>query len=226
MIIFQSPASRGSRNGRELHWLLLSDAGQGGLAEPTSPDFSVSRDAMAADSHIEVGDYVLLYANKRCPNSVVDRRSGGIRTVFTDTSTWTWKIRRDLLREIRLATETCCRTLDFGKEPTNGLSGTGLQGLLAVQRSRPLFSGVRNQVIDLYRYAAETAWPPYRQSWLAEHPRLAATLGPAAGALRPLRDMMQHDLPTMSQHRLYTVPPTRVRDVLAQSMAKDTTVVL
>ena len=161
MLIFESPNRSEAPPLAGVQWLLLSDTSGGGLADLASPDFQVAKDAMAANGHIEIGDYVLLYANKRRPSSVIDRRSGRTRTVLTDTSTWTWKIRNEVLRETRLAIDACCQSLDFGALPTATSPGTGVVGLLAAQRDRPLFSGVRNQVIDLYRYAAEHAWPPY-----------------------------------------------------------------
>jgi hypothetical protein len=101
--------------------------------------------------------------------------------------------------------------------PDSTHPGWGLCGLLAAQRMRPLFSGTRNQVADLYRYAAEEAWPPYRPAWLTAHPQIARELGPRAGRLLSIRDLTKYHLPTMSQLRMYSAPPTTIRDLLKRT---------
>jgi hypothetical protein len=200
-----------------LQWLLLSDAGRGGLADDSSPDFCVSRDAMSSSGHLTLGDYVLVYGTKKQPRRVTDRRIGIERTIWHQTSTWSWRICTQILTEIRAAIQVCCRELQFGAEPSAEAAGSGLCGLLAAQRERPLFSGVRNNVFDLYRFAAEEAWPPYRQGWLAAHPRIAKELGPQAGKLLSVHDLAKYHLPTMSQLRMYTAPPTTIRDLLQRA---------
>jgi hypothetical protein len=217
MIVFPPPASMPLSSVSTIHWLLLSDRGKGGLADERSADFRVSRDAMSSHGHIEAEDYVLLYASKRRPSRLEDRAGSRSRFIFTECSTWTWKIRGEVTREIRAAIDERCRALDLGAELLPPYAGGGLRALLAAQRRRPLFSGVRNQVIDLHRYAAE-AWLPYRNAWLARHPRLALDLGPIAGALTSARAIMQCDLPTMSQLRLYGTPPRTVCDLLADAV--------
>jgi len=197
----------------ELLWWLLSDEGTGGLADPASPDLHVCYDAMSAVGHISVHAYVLLYATKREPHTVPDRRTGKPRRIWTDTSTWTWKLQGSVMSEIRSSINACCSALELGAEPTPERAGWGLRGLLAAQRTRPLFSGVRNQVIALHVHARDT-WARYRPAWVDAHPQLTAKLGRDAGALRSVEDVMSNHLPTMRQLRIYDVPPRSIRDLL------------
>ena len=213
MIVFPSAGITPFESILPLHWLLLSNRGKGGLADVDSADFEVSKDAMAAISHIVIGDYVLLYATKRRPHRLPDRSSGRGRVIFTDTSTWTWKLRGDVMKELRAQIQECCRTLDFGANALANIPGNGLRGLLASQCERPLFAGVRNQIIDLYRYAADT-WPPYRNAWLSAHPGTASNDGSTAGMLPPVNTFMKCNLPMIPQIRLYGTPARTVRDLL------------
>ena len=197
-----------------LLWWLLSNEGTGGLADPASPDANVCCDAMSVAGHVSVHDYVLLYATKREPHSVPDRRTGKPRRIWTDTSTWTFKIQESVISQIRSCIGAYCRALELGAEPTPERAGWGLRGLLSAQRTRPLFSGVRNQVIALHVDARDT-WARYRPAGLAAHP--ATQLGPGAGALRSVEDIMSHHLPTMRQLRIYDTPPRSIRDVLSSA---------
>lgn len=167
---------------------------------------------MAADSHIEIGDYVLLHATKRVLTVSEGRR--GTRPVqrFLDTSTWTWKIRGEVRRQVNSSIHVECQALNLGAEPTATSAGCGLKGILAAQRERPLFAGVRNQVIDLHRYALE-AWAPYAAAACLLHRTDKAELP-------SVRDLMRLHLPTMSQQRFYTTPPETVRTLLAGHPSK------
>lgn len=198
-----------------LQWWLLSDEGAGGLADPESPDAHVASHAMSASTHITAHDYVLLYATKRTPHAVTDHTTGRVRRIWADTSTWTWKIRGSVMTEIRASIDECCRSLQLGAETTEERAGWGLRGLLAAQRGRPLFSGVRNQVIDLHRGAREL-WCRYRTSWLAAHPQLLQEQGPIAGTLPSLKETIAL-LPTMRQLRVYETPRRTIRDLLLRS---------
>lgn len=190
-------------------WWLLSDAGRGGLGDPASPDAHVARNAMHADSHITYADYVLLYATKKETHTVPDRRTGKPKAITSDTSTWTWKLRSAVMSELRAAVDECCRQLAYGEEGSAERRAWGLRGLLAMQRQRPLFSGVRNQVIDLHRYARD-AWQPQRPKWLARHGELARRYGAAAGVLRPLNDVIENRLPKMRRLPVYDNPPLTI----------------
>lgn len=199
--------------GDRAQWWLLSDAGKGGLADATSPDARVAHDAMAGEHHLTVDDYVLLYATKKEAHTVRDRRSGRERVIFKDTSTWTWKLRSDVVSGIRAAIDECCARLDYGHEGDDTIRPWGLRGLLATQRRRPLFSGVRNQVIELHRYARDR-WDARRPLWLTRYPALAKQYGVRAGALRPLNEVVTRYLPKMRRLPVYGPKPTRLRDLV------------
>jgi|SRR5689334_22755265 len=199
-------------NSNQVHWWLLSSAGAGGLADPGMPDASVSHNAMDADHHLTLGDYVLLYATKREPHTVTDRRSNRERVILKDTSTWTWKLRRDVMTEIRTSIDECCKRIDYGHEGSSSQNPWGLRGLLAAQRRRPLFAGVRNQVIDLHRYARDE-WEPCRKVWIGRHSALAARFGQTAGALRPLNEVLTDYLPKMPRLPVYDEPRLTLRIV-------------
>lgn len=142
-------------------WWLVSGPGTGGLGDATMPDAHVAHDAMSREGHITVGDYVLLYASKKEPRSIRDSRTRQSQRIFKEVSTWTWKLRTEVFGHVRESIDDCCSNLAYGAEPTTSGDGWGLQGLLAAQRRRPLFSGVRNQVVDLHRYARD-AWAPIK----------------------------------------------------------------
>lgn len=215
MVLFRPVGSDPGGPPSAFNWWLLSDGGAGGLADPASADAHVAGDAMAANTHLTAYEYVLLYASKRTPHTVTDRRSGCVRRIWTDTSSWSWRIRGTVLAEIRASIDACCRSLALGTEPTEEGAGSGLRGLLAAQRARPLFAGVRNQVIALHRYASCEAWPRYRSAWLAGHVRLAAEHGPAVASLPGMRELLAV-LPTMRQLRTYDAPVRSIRDLLGE----------
>lgn len=192
-------------------WWLLSGSGSGGLLDPEAPDAHVSKDAMSAHGHIVVGEYVLAYATKREPRSVLDQRTGRSRTILKDTSTWTWKLREEVIKELRACVDDCCARLDYGTVPGVDAVGGGLRGLLAGLQHRPLFAGVRNQVIALHRYARD-AWEGRRRAWVAAHPVLAAEQGSAAGKLPPVADVIA-GLPRMVRLPVYDDSPSRVLDL-------------
>ena len=203
----QSPVS-------DVFWWLVSSWGTGGLADPNMHDAHVAKDAMDADGHITVGDYVLLYATKKEPRSIHDSRTGQLLPVFKETSTWTWKLRTEVFREVRASIEECCANLDYGLEPTPDRPGWGLRGVLAAQRARPLFAGVRNQVVDLHRYAHD-AWRSRRAAWCAAHSGVNGESGADAGKLLPIAEVFAEHLPKMVRYPIYDRPPFRVRDLLS-----------
>jgi hypothetical protein len=85
--------------------------------------------------------------------------------------------------------------------------------LLYAQRSRPLFSGVRTQVLELEKYARDE-WARRVPLWRATHPHVVSQLGDAAGELRAMRELLTAGLPKMVRHRVYDEPPLRIRDLL------------
>ena len=213
-----APASAGSAQTMSgppltVWWWLVSTEGVGGLADTGTPDAHVARDAMGADSHIVFGDYVLLYATKKEPKAIKDLRTGRTREVLAEKSSWTWKIRSDVIAQVRAAVDQACARDEYGAETSDGRPGWGLRGILAAQRQRPLFSGVRTQVLDLHKHAEER-WARSRPRWLKAHPELASRYKGKAGALRPLTTIVREFLPKMTRHRVYDDPPFSVADLL------------
>lgn len=197
-----------------IEWWLLSGLGRGGLADPSMPDAHVAKDALSASGHVVMRDYVLMYATKKEPRSIVDARTGMSRTILKDVSTWTWKLRSEVVKQLRAYIDLHCETLNYGAEPTFGQrDGHGLLGVLADMRSQPLFSGVRSQVIDLHRYARDQ-WRGRKSAWAARHPMLASQPGIAGGVLPSVADVIAEHLPKMVRLRVYDDPPCRVRDLL------------
>lgn len=185
-------------------WWLVSGVGTGGLSDPTMPDTHICKDAMSASGHIVVTDYVLAYFTKKEPREIIDRDSGRTRSVFKDTSTWTWKIRSEIVSQARAAIGECCSRFEYGAEHDSDGPGRGLLGFLEAQRSRPLFAGVRSQVIDLHRYARD-AWDARRGAWNAKHQR--------HGKFRPLSVDINR-FPRMLRIPVYDKPPRRVQDLI------------
>jgi hypothetical protein len=137
-------------------WWMLSGEGRGGLSDPHTPDAHVACDARRTDQHITYQDYVLLYAHKMEPREIRDPRGrGGSRSVLKDTSTWTFSLQRQVIRELKAVIDEHCMNLVLGHEPSAAGAGYGLRGFLHAQRQRPLFSGVRTQVLQLERYARD-----------------------------------------------------------------------
>ena len=200
-----------------LVWWLLSTEGSNGLADPDTPDHHVASDAMSSDAHIEVGDYVLAYVSKPVRRDLIDKRSGSHRSIWKSTSTWTWNLRHAVRSEVRAAIVDCCRNLRPGREPTGERPGQGLLGVLAAQRQRPLFSGVRNDVIELHRYAQEH-WLAHEPRWLAQRTAEGPSRTPI---LRPLGEVLATQLPLMRRIAVFDQPPQRVADVLQRMRTSD-----
>ncbi|RDK09155.1 hypothetical protein [Cupriavidus lacunae] len=199
--------------GDKVHWWLLSDAGKGGLADQSSEDARVARDAMSADGHIVFGDYVLLYATKREWREVQCPKTKKPRGFHKQTSTWTWKLRTEVMRELKLGIERCCEQLEYGSEGGNGKKAWGLRGLLATMRSRPLFSGVRSQVLELHRDARDL-WKPRQQLWCEQHPAYAEQYKQSAGALTPIRVVVAKELPKMTRKKVFGESPKTLQDIV------------
>jgi hypothetical protein len=185
-------------------WWILSDRGEGGLGDARSPDAHVSYDAMTAGHHISAGEYVLMFATKREPRQIDGRR------VWAQTSTWTFKLRPEVVSEVLVGVETCCRELTLGAEPTVDRKGWGLRGLLAAQRARPLFSGVRTQVIAMHRLAD--------RMWVRGAARELGQMGGTAsvGELRPVSEVIKHELPKMTRIPVYEPVPRTIADLLGE----------
>lgn len=199
--------------GEKVHWWLLSDSGKGGLADPASEDARVACDAMSADGHITFGDYVLLYATKREWRELECPKTKKSRGFHKQTSTWTWKLRSEIVRELKLGVERCCEHLEYGSEGGNGHKAWGLRGLLASTRTRPLFSGVRSQVLGLHREAIDL-WKPRQKLWCDRHSGYVKQYGQAAGALIPVRELLATRMPKMIRIRVFDDPPMTLADLV------------
>lgn len=205
--------------GNDVHWWLLSDGGAGGLADERSPDARVARDAMAAEGHITFGDYVLLYASKREWREVECAKTKKSKGFYKQTSTWTWKLRGEVTRELRRSVESCCELLEYGSEGGPGQKPWGLRGVLATMRARPLFSGVRTQVLALHREALQL-WRPRQSIWCARHPALVERYGQRAGALVPTEELVATRMPKMRRIRVFDERPLRLRELVRPPSAE------
>ena len=157
-----------------------------------------------------------LLQHKLIPD-LIDKRTGDHRSIWKSSSTWTWKLRATVKAEIRSAIIDCCRNLKPGREPAGDRLGYGLLGLLAAQRQRPQFSGVRNDVIELHRFARET-WLAHEPRWLAQRTAHNSIPEPV---LRPLNDVLATELPLMRRIRVFDEPPRRLADALKRMRTSD-----
>ncbi|MBB5427477.1 hypothetical protein HDG40_005656 [Paraburkholderia sp. JPY158] len=196
--------------GNKVAWWLLSDEGWGGLADGQSPDAHVARDAMAAEGHITFGDYVLLYATKQEPKEVTGTNGAKPRRFLGTTSTWTWKLRTEIVRELRAGIERCCERLEYGADGGAGRKPWGVRGMLSSLRERPQFSGIRSQVLALHK-EAEELWKVRRPLWCARHPTLVQQYRDTAGALIPVDEILKTRLPKMRRLSVYGDEPATLR---------------
>jgi len=193
-------------------WWLLSDEGKGGLNDPQSPDAHIAKNAMAAEGHVLFSDYVLLYAHKKDARKVPDIKTGGEKLVLKDRSTWTWKLIDSVVNETKASIENAVGKLEYGHEGGGGRRPWGILGILACQRSRPLFSGVRTQVIALHRHA-DACWGRVKKKWQGQHSAQVASTAESDGELPLLKEVMAHSLPKMTRIAVYGESPTTISDV-------------
>ena len=83
--------------------------------------------------------------------------------------------------QVLAAIESDVNAMNFGRDDDGNFEG--LRGTLAYQRRRPLFSGVRTQVLQLHR-EADSQWGLVRKAWLGRYTQLAARYGDNAGRLQ------------------------------------------
>lgn len=182
-------------------WWILCSAGTGSLIAPGGLDVGSARHAMKADGHITFEDYVLLYAHKKDARTIRDGKTGKEKRVIKDCSTWTWKLRNPIYAELVSELEKEIRDLCYGDDSPGG-KVYGVRGMLAFQRRRPLFSGVRSQVLELHRIA-EDDWARVRKLWLGRHPTYLAQYGDNAGKLRSIREITSRHLPKMGRFKVF-----------------------
>ncbi|MDB5854817.1 MAG: hypothetical protein JWR22_2858 [Herminiimonas sp.] len=193
-------------------WWLLSDEGKCGLNDPASPDAHMAKNAMASDGHIFFTDYVLLYAHKKDARKLTDAKTGREKLVLKDRSTWTWKLTDAALNEVKASLERAVANLEYGDEGGNGRRPWGVLGILACQRERPLFSGVRNHVIAVHRHA-DTHWGRVKRKWQGQN---FAQLAPGAGRdgeLRNLKEIIGFHLPKMTRIKVYGDAPKAIGEI-------------
>ncbi|MEY4757095.1 MAG: hypothetical protein RJA34_1993 [Pseudomonadota bacterium] len=190
------PAANGT-----IAWWVLSSTGLGGLADSKSPDAHVARHALRANGHIEFDDYVLLYAHKKDARTFMDAKTGREKQVIKDCSTWTWKMTNVAYGHVMAAIERDVKDLNFGRDDIGHMDG--LRGTLAYQRRRPLFSGVRSQVLQLHR-EADSAWGLVRKAWLGRYTQFAIKYGENAGRLRSLKEITSQHLPKMGRFKVFS----------------------
>ena len=194
-------------------WWLLSDDGKGGLNDPATPDAHVAKKAMASDGHITFTDYVLHYAHKKSPRHLPDKKTGKDKIVLKNVSTWTWKLSDTALNETKASIERAAANFEYGTEGAHGGRPSGVLGILVFQRSRPLFSGVRNQVIDLHRHA-DSHWGRVKKKWQGQHSAQCLNDENRAGELRPLKEIVAHHLPKMVRIAVYGDSPKTIGDLV------------
>lgn len=196
----------------QVFWWLLSDEGKGGLHDQTMPDAHIAKNAMTANGHVLFADYVLLYAHKKDARRLSDAKTGKEKIVLKDRSTWTWKLTDTAFNETKASIERAAASLEYGTEEGNGRSPWGVLGILACQRSRPLFSGVRTQVIALHRHA-DTCWGRVKMKWQGLHSGLLSQDVERAGKLRTLKEVMSHHLPKMIRLTVFGDEPKTIADI-------------
>lgn len=193
----------------KIAWWLLSSDGRGGLADPATADHHVRKHAMAADGHIHFQDYVLLYAHKKDARVLTDARTGKEKRVIKDCSSWTWKITVGSYRNLVLDLEQKIVGLEYGDDTC--ATPYGVRGLLAYQRRRPLFSGVRTQVLALHREALNQ-WGRVRMRWLSRNSWAQERYGEQrAGQLRSLAEVTSQHLPKMIRQKVFADPSRTLR---------------
>jgi hypothetical protein len=181
-------------------WWVLTSEGRGGLADKKAPDAHVAKHALKANGHIEFEDYVMLYAHKKDARTLMDAKTGKEKQVIKDCSTWTWKMTPVAYGQVIAAIERDVKELNFGRDDAGNFDG--LRGTLAYQRRRPLFSGVRSQVLQLHR-EADSQWGLVRNAWLGRYTMLAARYGDNAGRLRSLKEITSQHLPKMGRFKVF-----------------------
>jgi len=180
-------------------WWVLTSGGAGGLKCDGALDEKLARHAMTAHGHIEFEDYVLLYAHKKDARTIRDAATGREKRLIKDCSTWTWKMTGRAYSEVLASIDGEVKLLNYGQEEP---VMNGVRGVLAFQRRRPLFSGVRAQVLELHR-EADSQWGRVKKAWRGQHPHLTAKYGDKAGELRSLREITAYHLPKMGRFRVF-----------------------
>jgi hypothetical protein len=159
--------------------------------------------ARLAEGRLTWGDYELVYASKKWVETYQAKaRSGKTkeRRVVRRGSTWTWRITQESARGVSAAIVDACASMD----PFT------VRNVLEHQATRPLFAGVREQVVHFGQQARE-AWRPRHNDWLAQQkPALQVTYIEIDQLLKP---RAFKDLYIMTKIKVYGEVPVMVYDL-------------
>lgn len=115
------------------------------------------------------------------------------------------------MRQIRSEIDDYCRRVANSSSNGTGHHLSRLLGLLEAQRSRPLFSGVRNQVFELHRHALDI--PAVNRFLRAQAANAAEDR--TACEYRATHFPRRHaHLPKMRRIQVWGDAPLRIRDLL------------
>jgi hypothetical protein len=195
--------ARPSADGRKVQWMLLSTEGKGGLLDMEVSPLEKPGNARLAEGRLTWGDYELVYASKKWVETYqATARSGKTkeRRVLRRGSTWTWRITQEAARGVSAAIVDACASMD----PFT------VRNVLEHQATRPLFAGVREQVVQFGQQARE-AWRPRHNDWLAQQkPALQVIYIEMDQLLKP---RAFKDLYIMTKIKVYGEVPVMVYDL-------------
>jgi hypothetical protein len=194
---------------QDFAWWILSSAGRNGLADSAAPDHCVAVDASSSVGHVTYGDYVLHYATKKASHRI-KCADGTEKIVLKDCSTWTWKMTDRVFNKSH-------REIEALAVKTGAQDGEkrviALRRYLNCQRSRPLFAGVRNQVIELHRVARDRL----ARSGGGSHEFGEETNG---CSLTDVSTVIRTQLPKMRRIKLYNDALLAVKDKASPARAE------
>jgi len=195
--------ARPSADGRKVQWMLLSTEGKGGLLDMEVSPLEKPGNARLAEGRLTWGDYELVYASKKWVEAYrATARSGKTkeRRVLRRGSTWTWRITQEAARGVSAAILDACASMD----PFT------VRNVLEHQATRPLFAGVREQVVQFGQQARE-AWRPRHNDWLVQQkPALRVTYCEIDRLLKP---HAFKDLYIMTKIKVYDDVPVMVYEL-------------
>jgi hypothetical protein len=195
--------ARPSADGRKVQWMLLSTEGKGGLLDMEVSPLEKPGNARLAEGRLTWGDYELVYASKKWVETYqATARSGKTkeRRVLRRGSTWTWRITQEAARGVIAAIVDACASMD----PFT------VRNVLEHQATRPLFAGVREQVVQFGQQACE-AWRPRHSDWLArQKPAFQVSFKEIDWLLKP-REFK--DLYIMTKIKVYGEVPVMVYEL-------------
>ncbi len=183
---------------RKVRWMLLSTAGAGGLLDKAVSPTEQPGDALKADGRLVWADYELVYANKKWTETQMVK--GNARKVVKQDSTWTWRITPEAARGVGAAIKEACASMD----------PLAVRNVLKYQVMRPLFAGVRQQVVEFGQHAC-VEWLPFHKRWLkAQSEHFQQGYKDIEKLLKPPK---REALPFMTRMKVYHDVPVYVADL-------------